>query len=392
MPVIDVDSHFYEPFDWLEKTDPELVAELPQVDKLTLVVTTAFGEVLSGLPPQHRPNPYRSIPGVQLDADGRPTPETLERGEQLIVGYIESLTGGWRPHERLEHLRAQGIDQQWVLPTFAFNPIAYVRREKAHLTPRILAAYNTWACETLADHSDRLVPATIVDLKTMDRETVLAELKRNRERGSRTTLFWASPVDGKALSHPDLDWFWSACEDLGMFPMVHVGAGRPNIDLGWLNNGQDFPLSHVAYLGQLQQIPEIFLTDALSGGLFARHPKLRVLICELGIDWLPRLLRRADAFAKMAANMGTPWPYERTPSEYLRTHVRVAPLHTDPTAYVLNEVGAGMAVFASDYPHPEGGSDATAEFRRQLSEKGVDAQVQDAFFGATIAGDLALTS
>ena len=32
MRVIDVDAHFYEPFDWLEQQAPELAALLPRLD------------------------------------------------------------------------------------------------------------------------------------------------------------------------------------------------------------------------------------------------------------------------------------------------------------------------------------------------------------------------
>lgn len=391
MTVIDVDAHFFEPFDWLDKTDPELAAEIPEVDELTLVLTTAFGEVLAALPPQNRPNPYARIPGAELTADGKLTPESHERATQLIVGGIKALPGAYDPQQRVEHLAAQGIDQQWILPTFAFNPIAVVRREKPELTGRLLTAYNNWACEQLAGYTDKLVPVTIVDLRSMDRETVLAELKRNRERGSRSTLFWSTPVDGKALSHPDLDWFWAACEELGVMPMLHVGAGRPQLDLGWLNNGLEFPLSHITYFGQLQQLPEIFLTDMLVGGVFERHPNLRVLVCELGIDWMPRLLRRADGLVKMAEGMGTPWPYELKPSEYIRRNVRISPLHTDPAAQVISEVGPGLVVFSSDFPHPEGGGDAVRTFRSKL-EGNVSDEAAEAFFGATIEADLSLSA
>jgi predicted TIM-barrel fold metal-dependent hydrolase len=391
MTVIDVDAHYFEPFDWLEKTDPDLAAELPQTDKLTLILTTAFGEVLSALPPQYRPNPFSRLPGAELNEDGTLTPESHERATQLIVGGVESVPGGYDPQQRVDYLAAQGIDQQWVLPTFAFNPIAVVRREMPQHTARILTAYNNWSCEQLAGHTDKLVPVTIIDLRSMDKETVLAELKRNRERGSRSTLFWSTPVDGKSLSHPDLDWFWAACEDLGIMPMLHVGAGRPQFDLGWLNNGLEFPFSHAAYFGQLQQIPEIFLTDMIVGGVFERHPNLRVLICELGIDWLPRLLRRANGLKKMSEGLGANWPYPLKPSEYIRRNVRVSPLHTDPTTEVINEVGDGLVVFSSDYPHPEGGGDALRNFRAQL-EGNVSQEAADAFFGATIEADLALTA
>ena len=74
----------------------------------------------------------------------------------------------------------------------------------------------------------------VVDLRNMDRPTVERRASTGcGPRGRGTVLFWPAPVDGKALSHPDFDWFWGRAAALGVMPMVHVGAGRPNIDLGW---------------------------------------------------------------------------------------------------------------------------------------------------------------
>lgn len=388
MTVIDIDSHYYEPFSWLEETDPELAAELPKVDKVTLVVTTAFGEVLSSLPPQYKPDPFSRIPKAFLGGAEEITPEVIARGEMMLEAWLGSMQGAYKPEGRIAHLDEQGIDQQWILPTFAFNPIARVRKDLTDKTPRILAAYNEWATGNVAGHTDRLMPLVIVDLRTMDRETVVSELKKGRERGSRSFLFWPQPVDDKSLAHPDHEWFWAAAAETGMMPMIHVGAGRPQIDLAWLNNGREFPSQLAAYFAQLHQIPEVLLTELLAAGIFERYPTLRVLVAELGIDWLPLFMRRAK---RLGAEAGGMWPYPLSPAEYLQRNVRVSPLHTDPAAYVINEVDADMVVFSSDFPHPEGGQNAVETFKEKLVGKVDDDRVAK-FFGETIAEDMALTA
>lgn len=209
MPVIDVDSHYYEPFGWLEETDPDLAAQLPPTDKVTLILSTAFGEVLSTLPPQFRPDPLSRIPKEFLGGATEVTPELIQRGEMLLELWINTFKGGHDPAARVAFCDEQGIDQQFILPTFAFNPISYVRREMPELTPRILSAYNRWTCNRLAGHTDRLVPAGVVDLKTMSREQVLAELASLGAGGSRVVLFWPSPVEGRSIAHPDYEWFWA---------------------------------------------------------------------------------------------------------------------------------------------------------------------------------------
>ena len=391
MTIIDIDSHFYEPFEWLSDTDPELAAELPTVDKVTLVVTTAFGEVMSTLPPQYRPDPFARLPKEIRDENGGIKPEALAGAEANMENMINSVHGGYRPEDRLDFMDQQGIDIQFVLPTFAFNPIAYIRREKPELANRLLTAYNTWACGQLAGHTDRLMPVTIVDLKSMDRATTEAELERSRAAGARSVLFWPSPVEGKSIGHPDFDWFWATCERLGIMPMVHVGASRPGMDTAWLNNGREHPLALMPYMSQLHQIPEILIAELLAAGTFERYPNLRLLVCELGIDWLPSFVRRMDGLAK--ANKRTPggWPYPMMPSEYLRRNLRVSPLAHDPASLVIEQVGPGMIVFSTDYPHLEGGKDAVSVFQRKLDGR-VDEETTAAFFGGTIAADMALSA
>jgi hypothetical protein len=62
MKIIDVDSHFYEPVDWLEQTDPKLAAEIPKIDIVTLMTTSIAGDLLASLPPELRPDPMSLLP------------------------------------------------------------------------------------------------------------------------------------------------------------------------------------------------------------------------------------------------------------------------------------------------------------------------------------------
>ncbi|HUR78270.1 MAG TPA: amidohydrolase family protein [Acidimicrobiales bacterium] len=390
MPVIDVDSHYYEPFSWLADTDAALAAELPDIDKVTLVITTAFGEVLSTLPPELKPDPLSRIPKELMGGATELTPELIERGEMLLEWWLTTVAGAHKPEDRIKFCDEQGIDQQFVLPTFAFNPISLVRREMPDKTPRILSAYNTWTCNNLAGHTDRLIPAGVVDLKTMTRAEIEAEFAKLRAGGSRVVLFWPAPVEGKSIAHPDYEWFWAGAADHGLMPMVHVGAGRPNVDLGWLNNGREFPSSLVGYFAQLHQIPELVLSELVASGMFDRYPNLRVIVSELGVDWLPTFMRRLDALAK-AGKADNAWAYDLLPSAYMRRQVRVSPLEFDPIGRVIEEGGEGIVVFASDYPHPEGGQNAVATQIAKLGDK-VSADARDGFLGGTIAKDLALTA
>jgi len=391
--VIDIDSHFFEPFDWCQQRFPELAAELPPLDDVTLLATTGFGDVLGSLPKAAIPADPTDRLAPAIREMYRQADDTQRRQIVMnIIEQIQNVAGAWKPDDRVRYLDKQGIGVQLVLPTFAFTPIARLRREKPALMPRLTRAYNTWACETLGAVNERLIPVGIVDFETMDIADLCDELTRLREHGSRSFVFWPTPARGKALSHPDFERVWAHAAAIGMVPMVHVGGGRPSFDEAWFNNGRPFPDSLGSYLAQLHQLPEVFLTEMIFNGVLERHPHLRIFVCELGIDWLPEWMRRIDRGRNFAARMGGQrWPYPLKPSEYVRRQVRVSPLEFDPVADVIERVGPEIVVFSTDYPHPEGGQDARARYDSELAGR-IDATAAANFFGARAAADLALAA
>ena len=56
MRVIDVDSHFFEPPDWLAQVDPALAAELPAHDPIERVVRFVVGDLLDTVPRERLPD------------------------------------------------------------------------------------------------------------------------------------------------------------------------------------------------------------------------------------------------------------------------------------------------------------------------------------------------
>ena len=78
------------------------------------------------------------------------------------------------------------------------------------------------------------------------------------------------------------------------------------------------------------------------------------------------------------------YPYELTPAEAVRRHVRVTPLprrHQSPlgTLAVLPE----CVVFSSDYAHNEGNPEPTADYEELLAD--VDPVLRRRFLGGNIA-------
>ena len=49
----------------------------------------------------------------------------------------------------------------------------------------------------------------------------------------------------------------------------------------------------------------------------------------------------------------------------MRRQVRFTPFPTEPVGWMIEQAGAELFLFSSDYPHPEGGRDPLAPLRAQ---------------------------
>jgi uncharacterized protein len=135
------------------------------------------------------------------------------------------------------------------------------------------------------------------------------------------------------------------------------------------------------------------LVSLLCHGVFERLPKLKVILLEGGVAWLPGIVWRLDTNWR-ALRGEVPW-LDRKPSEVAREHVRFTtqPLeHTDGRDALLFELleAAGAPdtlLFASDYPHWD--FDDPVHMLRRLPEAWRAAVLHDnaaALYGAARLG------
>ena len=81
------------------------------------------------------------------------------------------------------------------------------------------------------------------------------------------------------------------------------------------------------------------------------------------------------------------------PSEYVREHLKFTPFPGEPVGWMIEQAGAELFMFSSDYPHPEGTTDPLGKFEATLD--GVSEADRTKFFSSNFAeligGRLALT-
>ncbi|MBV9485548.1 MAG: amidohydrolase [Frankiaceae bacterium] len=288
------------------------------------------------------------------DANGKRLAVLEEQGIHAEVTYPGPvLTGGISPAMYLGSVTDTGLDAVWPA----------------------LHGYNRWLAEFCAAAPGRRAGVIPVDLHDLPR--AIDELRWARDNGIfGGVMLPAMSVRSKLPGYADeyFDPFWSACEDLGIVVNLHTGASGTATDSKYLYDDD-----HGGMLG----LYEVFvftrrpLWFMIFGGVFDRHPKLKVVVAENGVQWLPSLVRDMESFFDTHGGAPVRSHLKLRPSEYVEQHVYLAgSLMKRYEAEMCQEVGVTKLMWGTDYPHLEGAVPVHREVMRHIFSGLPEAEVR----------------
>ena len=98
------------------------------------------------------------------------------------------------------------------------------------------------------------------------------------------------------------------------------------------------------------------------GGVFERHPKLKLVCVEADAGWVPHFMYRMDHAWERHRYWLPAGTLTKKPSEYFRRQCWISCEPDEPyLPRVLDFIGEDRILFASDYPHPDHKWPETAE-------------------------------
>ena len=346
--VVDADAHMIEP--------PPL-----------------FGELLTRFPEQIG---LRSDTHLGVTVEGRPYPDAEGPGAGCPPEHGMTTAEGvdpTTPEGVLANADADGIDAMVMFPSFGL--CVPTIRDRA-LGSAVARLYNEWAAEFCAAGKGRLFAAAVVPIE--HGEDALAVMGEAKELGLVCTVVPPALVD-RNLDHRDLDPFYAAAAEMGMALGVH---GAPGIHLPKI--GVDRFTNYI----QVHCISFPFdqmtaMTALVSGGVFDRHPRLRVAFLEAGIGWLPWFVERLHEHYESRGDW-IPDGWRRPPAEYVAAGNVAVTCEPDEggVPHVIESLGDRCIMFASDYPHwdgawPRASTELFEHNEKRLSERSM----------ARVAGD-----
>jgi predicted TIM-barrel fold metal-dependent hydrolase len=282
-------------------------------------------------------------------------------GARTVAAHHDAdavLAGGadgyWDFSRRLRELEADGVAAEVIFPNPANVPFdAFpLHMGDPELQLAGARAYNRWLADRIDRASGRQAGIALVTLDDVD--AAAAEVRRCAEAGLRGVILPTRLHGHPLYNHPRYEPLWTACEETGL--PVHTHA---------LQSAHVVPGPGGDAIGMHETLwhTQRPLWCMIFGGVFERHPGLRFVVTEAGVEWIPELLERMDI-----AHTGHPTqkftehlelqPMLRgrlAPSEIWRRSCWAgASFMPKAEARMRHRIGVDRLMWGSDYPHIEG--------------------------------------
>jgi predicted TIM-barrel fold metal-dependent hydrolase len=294
-------------------------------------------------------------------------PGKIHRSDRMAeTGLYEDGKRGIRRLTEPE-LRIRDQDRDGVQAEVLYGVLgATGRLEDPEAAVEVLRIYNEWLAGFCSKHPERF--AGLASIPNHPIEAAIAEVERVAKRGVLRGLDIANSADLKPLWDPYWNPLWEVINATGLPLHFHTVSGyqpdhirkimmiggdptraslpgMPEVDLAVARAA--FATNITAFQLNMSNI----LTSMIYSGILERFPRIRLVLGESGIGWIPYVLWRMDAeWEDQFKDLSLTMP----PSGYWKRQCW-ATYQTDPVGVkLIAELGADRVMWGSDFPHPDG--------------------------------------
>jgi predicted TIM-barrel fold metal-dependent hydrolase len=324
-PIISADSHITEPpGTYVDRIDPAFKHRAPR-----MVHDAKRGDlfVIDGL---DKPIPMGLIAGAGKSAE-----------ELTMFGarFEDMHRGGWDPEARLADQDRDGVSAEVLYPTVGMMLCNHPDFDFKHAC---FAAYNRWIAEYSGAHPDRLLGIGQTAMRSV--EDGIADLESIKALGLRGVMLPGNPA---GADYDDARWapFYEAAVDLQLPLSFHILTSTQD-------QGKTRGPKLNAFMAIIRGCQDI-LGTFIFGGVFERHPGLRVVSVEADAGWVPHYMYRMDHAYSRHRYWLPSGTLTKMPSEYFREHVYTT-FQDDWTAFQVKDLcNIRRLLWANDFPHSD---------------------------------------
>ncbi len=324
--LISADSHITEPPDlYVSRVDTKYRDRVPH-----LVRNGDRGDMFV------MGDPLPPIPVGLIAAAGKDPIEIRTEG----VKWEDMHRGGWDPVARLLEQDQDGVSAELIYPTVG---MMLCNHPDFELKRACFRAYNAWLAEYCASAPNRLLG--IGQIAMHDPREAIADLEDMRRLGMRGVMLPGEPAQ-EDYDSPLYDDFFRAAIEMRLPVSFHILTSRGKQYRGSALNG---------FMNTMRACQDV-MGMLVFGGVFDRHPDLRVVSVEADAGWVPHYMYRMDhAYLRHRHHITPGKELRRKPSEYVSANIYVT-FQDDWTAFGAAKAGMinpDRVMWANDYPHSD---------------------------------------
>jgi len=259
------------------------------------------------------------------------------------------------------------MDRDGVQAQVIFGPVFSINVDDPTLRDACYRAYNDWLKEFCAAAPNRLIGVAMLPPSP---ESAFAELQRLAKVGGYRQANLQIATISPRVDDPAWEPFWSAVEETEVILSFHVTVFLEDMS----QRAVGTPASvFMATKGFISQFLDPFV-DLFAWGILERHPKIKLVLGESGLGWLPWVIQELDYRHWRLWESKDYWlergltGLEMKPSEIFKRQVYATFQEDHVAMALLPFYGDGHVMWASDYPHPDSvWPDSRAAIDRQMA-------------------------
>jgi predicted TIM-barrel fold metal-dependent hydrolase len=344
-PIISADSHITEPPEtYVDYIDAAYRDRAPH-----MVDQGADGDVfvIDGF--------KRPINIGTAAAAGKPPDQIRVKGDH----FKDLHRGGWDPTARLADQARDGVAAEVIYPTVGMMLCNHRDADYKHAC---FQAYNRWITEYCSYDPVRLLGVGQTAMRSP--QEGIDDLQRIKDAGLRGVMMPGVPAGDDDYDSPAFDEFWDAAVELGLPLSFHILTTRADKTRGPNMN---------SFLSVVRGCQDIMGMLVL-GGVFERHPDLRIVCVEADAGWVPHFMYRMDhAYKRHRYWLPAGQELTRLPSEWFANNIYTT-FQDDWTAFrFADSMNWKRLMWANDFPHSDStwpwSQEMLAEHTKDLSEE-----------------------
>jgi hypothetical protein len=330
--TIDLDSHLREEYflDEVYKLEGELAEKTPK-------------KVGSGKYPIDNQYEYAFFPWTKREEQSYNHDWVYHPDYNYMDGEMAARqVGGYDMKVRMQHNARAQVDKQFIFPTGITN----AAQAPGKLGAALARSYNNWVNNLCKDYKGILFPIGVMPAGCP--EAMAAEAEYCVKTLGMQALHMACFTREHTMDDPAFEDFYAMVSKLDVPIFSHPNSRGPS-----QSKFKTFTQIHA--LGRPFNSCMVLMAMVL-GGVFDRHPNLKVVFFECSAEWPMYWMHRMDDDHKFTDGeifkqhgMGQ---IEHLPSYYMKKNCFYT-CESDEKylGRAIEEMGLSQILFASDYPH-----------------------------------------